>query len=74
MTRTYGETSQMENHDFWIPPECIDTIKILFKNIRLFHIAWESQQNVGKIENFVAIYNNLNEWLKHVKSTIIQKN
>jgi hypothetical protein len=73
MTRAYAATYKMENHDFWIPSECIDTIKILFKNIRLYTINWEGGQNVGKIENFVAIYNNLNEWLEHVKSTIIQK-
>jgi hypothetical protein len=64
---------QTENHDFWIPPECIDTIKILLKNFSWYYIVWQSNRNVYKIENFQAIYKNLNEWLEHVKSTIIQK-
>ena len=66
-------TNQTENHDFWIPPECIDTLKILLKNIMLVYSVVESQRNVNKIQNFQAIYKNLNEWLEHVKSTIIQK-
>jgi hypothetical protein len=61
---------QTENHDFWIPPEYIDTIKILFKNMR--NIIYQNEtRTITNSVNFQAIYENLNEWLKHVKSTII---
>ena len=67
--------SQTANHDFWIPPECIDTIKILFKNMK--GIMYTSQSGGGMYptsrthkDNFQAIYDNLNEWLEHVKSTL----
>ncbi len=63
---------QTENHDFWIPPECIDTIKILFKNMQNIIYKNETGTRINSF-NFQAIYENLNDWLRHIKSTIIKK-
>jgi hypothetical protein len=86
------------NHDFWIPPDCIYTIKTLYKNISGFNIVrrinpnstskykyiYNSEHNhgvvVGCCNNFKidAIYknlnDNLNEYLKHLKTTITKRN
>ena len=86
------------NHDFWLPPDCIYTIKTLCKNISGFNIVRRINPNsesnykytyhkehnhgvvVGCCNNFKidAIYDNLNdnlnEYLKHLKTTMIAKN
>jgi hypothetical protein len=88
------------NHDFWLPSDCIYTIKTLCKNISGFNIVRRINPNstsknkytyhnehyhnhgvvVGCCDKFKidAIYDNLNdnlnEYLKHLKTTMIAKN
>jgi hypothetical protein len=65
------------NHDFQIPPECIYTIKTVIKNISGCYqtsSGWNETRPQFHHRDFDAIYDNLNEYLKHLKTTMISKN
>jgi hypothetical protein len=73
--------SNIVNHDFQIPLECIYTIKTLIKNISGRHqisttIMGHHCPTPPKFHHtdFDAIYDNLNEYLKHLKTMMIAKN
>jgi hypothetical protein len=73
--------SKIVNHDFQIPPECIYIIKTLIKNINGCHQISTTIMGhhnptppVFHHRDFDAIYDNLNEYLKHLKTTMISKN
>ena len=72
--------SKIVNHDFQISPECIYIIKTLIKNINGCHqisTGWGSYAPTPPEfhhRDFDTIYDNLNEYLKHLKTTMIAKN
>jgi hypothetical protein len=77
--RNYRGPKCDKSHDFWIPPECIYTIKTLIKNICGYyttqpHANQYDSTSYYHLNDFDAIYDNLNEYLKHLKTMMIAKN